>query len=95
MDRELIDIQLTPEERSLLMQHGYPFAQIEQALKVCETSRDIEFVPMDSFELERLIGDMCTSINGMQSGAWQNQLVDLCDQLEAAEQFGDGPFDEH
>ena len=93
MARETIDIQLTPEERSLLLRHGYPFQRIEQALKACESSRDIEIVPMDCLELERLIGDVCRSINHMKSGATQNQLLDLCDRLEAAERYGDGMLD--
>ena len=93
MARETIDIQLTPEERALLLRHGYPFERIEQALKACESSRDIEIVPMDIFELERLIGDVCRSINHMKSGATQNQLLDLCDRLEAAEKYGDGMLD--
>ena len=93
MARETIDIQLTPEERSLLLCHGYPFERIEQALKACESSLDIETVPMDCLELERLIGDVCRSINQMKSGATQNQLLDLCDRLEAAERYGDGMLD--
>ena len=54
MAKEAIDIQLTPEERSLLLRYGYPFEQIEQALKTCESSREMEIVAMDRFELERL-----------------------------------------
>ena len=93
MDREVIEVQLTPEERSLLLRYGYPFARIEQALKACAASRNIEVVPMDCFELERLIGDVCRSINHMKRGRTQNQLLDLCDRLEAAEQYGDGMLD--
>ena len=93
MAGEMIDIQLTPEERSLLMRYGYPFEQIETALKACESRDDIEIVPMDSFELKRLIGDVCISINQMDGGATQNQLLDLCDRLEAAEKYGDGMLD--
>jgi hydroxypyruvate isomerase len=93
MTRETIDIQLTPEERSLLLRYGYPFEQIEQALKACESIREIEIVPMDRFELGQLIGDVCRSINHMKSGATQNQLLDLCDRLEAAEAYGDGMLD--
>ena len=93
MARETIDIQLTPEERSLLLRHGYPFERIEQALKACESSRDIEIVPMDCLELDRLIGDVCRSVNHMKSGTTQNQLLDLCDRLEAAERSGDGMLD--
>ena len=48
---------------------------------------------MDCLELDRLIGDVCRSINHMKSGATQNQLLDLCDRLEAAERYGDGMLD--
>jgi hypothetical protein len=93
MKRETIEIQLTPEERTLLLRHGYPFERIEHALKACEASPDIEIIPMDWFELEQLIGDVCRSINYMNGGALQNQLLDLCDRLEAAEKYGDGMLD--
>jgi len=93
MARKTIKIQLTPEERSLLLRYGYPFEQIEEALKACESSREIEIVPMDRFELERLIGDVCYSINHKTSGATQNDLLELCDRLEYAEKYGDGMLD--
>ena len=41
MKRETIEIQLTPEERTLLLRYGYLFEQIEQALKACEASPEI------------------------------------------------------
>jgi hypothetical protein len=94
MDRDYIEVQLTPEERSLILRHGYPFEQIEQALKACESSRQIEVIPMDPFELERLIGDLCSSINNMNGGALQHKLLDLCDRLEAAEKYGDGMLED-
>ena len=93
MERETLDIQLTAEERSLLLQHGYPFQRIEQALDACASSDDIEIVPMDRFELERLIGDLSYSINHKTRGATQNQLLELCDRLEYAEKSGDGMLD--
>lgn len=94
MDRDVIEIQLTPEERSLLLRYGYPFAGIEHALKARDSSADIEIIPMDTFELERLIGDLCISINDMDRCALQNDLLDLCDRLEGAERYGDGMLDE-
>ncbi|MBL8819935.1 MAG: hypothetical protein JNL58_28175 [Planctomyces sp.] len=86
-------MQLTSEERSLLLRYGYPFDQIRQALEACKASDDIEIVPMDRFELERLIGDVCRSINHMKRGRTQDQLLELCDRLEAAETYGDGMLD--
>ena len=94
MAENFIEVQLTPAERSLLLRYGYPFEQIEHALKACESSDDIEIIPMDPFELERLIGDLCSSINDMTGERVQNQLLDLCDRLEAAEKYGDGMLDE-
>ena len=94
MNRNFIEVQLTPEERSLLLRYGYPIEQIEQALNARRSSDDIEFIPLDRYELERLIGDLCSSINDMQGGRVQNELLDLCDRLEAAERYGDGMLDE-
>ena len=48
---------------------------------------------MEWFELEQLIGDVCRSINHMNGGALQDQLLALCDRLEAAEEYGDGMLD--
>lgn len=48
MAGQTIEILLTPKERSLLLRYGYPFEQIEKALKGCESSRKIEIVPLDS-----------------------------------------------
>lgn len=93
MPRDVIEMQLTSAERSLLLRYGYPFARIESALKACLASTEIEIVPMDRYELERLISDLCRSINDMEPGALQNRLLDLCDRLEAAERYGDGMLD--
>lgn len=94
MDREVVEIQLTSAERSLLLRYGYPFERIKHALKACSKSDAIELVPMDRLELERLIGDLSYSINHMEAGALQNRLNDLCDRLEAAERHGDGMLGE-
>ena len=48
---------------------------------------------MDRFELERLIGDVCYSINHKTSGTTQNDLLELCDRLGYAEKYGDGMLD--
>ena len=44
--------------------------------------------------LDKLIGDLCYSINKRTRGRVQQQLIDLCDRLEAAEQSGNGMLDE-
>jgi hypothetical protein len=91
MGWEMIDSQLTSTERSLLLllRLGYPDDQIRQALQACTWNDDIEFVSMDSFELERLIGDVSIYINPMNGGRVQGQLQDLGASLEYAGQTGD------
>jgi len=73
--------------------YGYPFEQSEAALKACAGSQDIERVPIDRFDLEQLIGNLCYSINRMKPGRLLDQLFELCDRLEAAERYGDGDCD--
>ena len=93
MQREVIEMELLPEERTLILRYGYPFDRIRTALVACQASKQIEWVPFDVFELEKLIGDLCRSINDMKRGALQDRLVALCDRLEAAERYGDGQLD--
>jgi hypothetical protein len=90
MHREVIDVELTGEERALILRYGYPFARIRAALQACAASKMIETVPLDVSELERLIGDLCISINDMKRGVVQDKLFDLCDRLEAVLRDGDG-----
>jgi hypothetical protein len=93
MDRQAIETELTAEERALILQYGYPFEGIERSLKTCQDSEEIETVLIDPFELERLIGDLTISINDTKDGTVQDELLELCDRLEAAERYGDGRFD--
>lgn len=95
MQREVIEVELTAEERALILRHGYPFQRIEAALKGVPTKALIARVPLDVFELQQLIGDLCRSINDMRRGTLQDKLVDLCDRLEAADRYGEGDFVEY
>ena len=88
MDLEIIDVQLTPEERSLILQHGYPFPNVRAAIEGCRTDT-IETIPIDDFELERLLADLCISINDLD-GPIQLELNELYERLEYAQRTGDG-----
>ena len=45
----MIDIELTPRERNLLLRYGYPFDQIKQALLTVSSSKSIECLSFDEF----------------------------------------------
>jgi len=93
MAHDAITMHLTAAERGLLLRYGYPFSQSEAALQACAASHDIEGVPIDRFDLEQLISNLCYSINQTKPGRLQNHLLELCNRLEAAERYGDGELD--
>ena len=93
MARDVIRMHLTAAERGLLFRYGYPFSQGEAALKACAASPDIECLPIDCFNLEQLIGNPCHSINQTKPGPLQDDPLELCNRLEAAESYGDGELD--
>jgi hypothetical protein len=51
MDRKVIEIELTAEERTLILQYGYPFDGIKQSLNACQDNKRVEMLPIDTFEL--------------------------------------------
>jgi hypothetical protein len=94
MAKATIDIQLTPKERALILRYGYPFDQIKEALIAVASSKEVETVSLDVYEVDRLIGDLCRSINHEEGGlAVQSQLDELCARIEYAQQTGDGELD--
>jgi hypothetical protein len=94
MAKATIDIQRTPNERALILRYGYPFDQIRTALLAVTSSEQVETVSLDAYEVDRLIGDLCRSINHVEGGfAVQSQLDELCHRIEYAKQTGDGELE--
>lgn len=90
----MIDIELTPRERKLLLRYGYPFDQIKQTLLAVSSSKRIERLSFDEHEVDRLIGDLCRSINHEEGGLRvQAELDELCTRIEYAQRTGDGDLD--
>jgi hypothetical protein len=94
MANPTLAIELTPQERALILRYGYPFDQIKEALLAVSSSKQIETVLLDEYEVDRLIGALCRSINHEEGGlAVQAQLHDLCNRIEYAQQTGDGELE--
>jgi hypothetical protein len=94
MARSMIAMELTPRERKLILRYGYPFDQIKQTLLAVSSSKRIETVLLDEYEVDLLIGDLCRSINHEEGGlAVQLELNDLCDRFEYAQRTGDGELE--
>jgi hypothetical protein len=90
----MIDSEFTPRERALILRYGYSFDQIKEALQAVASSKRIEIVSLDEFEVERLIGDLCRSINHEEGcPRIQLELDELCSRIEYAQRTGDGELD--
>lgn len=81
-------IQLTPEERELLLKHGYPFDRLAKSLRRHASSPAITTILMSAYELEMLIGELSRSINHGERGQDEDAVIDLCNRLEYAERWG-------
>ena len=92
-DDDVIEIELLPEERDLLLQYGYPFPDAKAQHKQCASSPDVEVLTISRFYLNQMIGDLSYSINKRTRGKIQRALIELCDRLEVAERYGDGELD--
>jgi hypothetical protein len=89
-----VSVELTPAERALMVKYGHPLSQIEAALRAVASSRAIETVELSTFELDRLIADICYFVEEEKvSRSVQNKAYDLCERLEYARQTGDGLLD--
>lgn len=86
-------IQLLADERELILKHGYPFGRLEKALRRWSNSSAIKTIGMSRWELEMLIGELSRSFNHGEVGGDEDAVLDLCDRLEYAEQYGDGALD--
>ena len=90
----IIEMQLTPRERALILRYGYPFDQIKAALLAVRSSKRVETVSLDEHEVDRLIGDLCRSINHEEGGLRiQAELDEICSRIEYAQKTGDGDLE--
>lgn len=91
--REMITIELLPEEQELLLKYGLPFEPEKRRLKKLIAGSRIGTLSISPFYLAQMIGDLSYSINKCTTGRLQDQLAELCDRLESIERTGDGRLD--
>ena len=92
-EADVIEIELLPEERELILKYGYPFPDAKAQLQQCASSSDVEILTISPFYLNQMIGDLSYSINKRTKGQIQRALFELCDRLEYAHRTGDGELD--
>lgn len=93
MAEQTIKVQLTADERHLILRHGYPFERLARALNAAAKSEAIKTIGIRIDELKMLIGELSRTFNHDEAGADEDALLALSDRLEYIEQTGDGTLD--
>jgi hypothetical protein len=86
-------IQLTFEQRELLLKYAFPSTRLLNSLCRWPKGQSIRRVWMSRAELQRQIGELSRSYNHDETGSDSDAVLDLCDHLEYAERTGDGDLD--
>ena len=80
--RESVDVELSQEERALILQYGYPFPRIKDAVSAMDGNSSVETVALDRFDLKKLVGDLIISIKESEDHDLRTRLDELCERLE-------------
>jgi len=88
---DAIEVELLPEERSLLLKWTCPFDDVKSQLDQYHSSANLETIVIDSVGFHILVGDLNHAI--VSKGCRDEEVIELCERLESIEQSGDGNLD--
>jgi hypothetical protein len=83
-ESNLRTIEITPRERDLLLEYGYPFADEEQKLRDSKAVKGFHRVRIGAYWIELMVADLIGSAREIRSGALLDELDALCSALEFA-----------
>jgi len=90
MSREPIELELLPHERAALLKWNFT-PQVQDQLKACASSDDVETITLSSVDLNWLASDLTHAI--VKRGCRDADVIDLSERLDYVEQSGDGSLD--
>lgn len=72
---------LSPEERQLVLKHGYPFEELQAVLDAAKGRNEPIDIEMERFWFEHLLGELARSINHTSSRRLALRLDELYEYL--------------
>jgi hypothetical protein len=95
IDWDAIEIELLPEERRVLLQHGYPFEDTKQQLEtMAKCKNPIETLVISEFYLSRLTVDLWKSLEQKKiKGKFRTIARSLIERLDFAQRWGYSDID--
>lgn len=88
--QEPITIELSTRERDLIVNHGYPFEEIERQIRLAGNRRRAS-ISDDPYWWEQVIGNLCISIRDPERAEIADQLDDLAERIELEAAFRSVP----
>jgi hypothetical protein len=83
-ENDLRTIEITPRERDLLLEYGYPFSDEEQKLRGSRAVKGFHRVRIGSYWIELMVADLSRSMREIRNRALLEELDALCSALEFA-----------
>lgn len=78
-------LQLTPRELQLVLKYGYPFPSEAELLRSSKVKDGWHVVQVDAYWIGMWTADIVRSARAIRSQQLLEELDELCDVLEAAE----------
>jgi len=83
-ESDLRTIEMTPRERDLLLEYGYPFSDEEQKLRGSRAVKGFHRVRIGAYWIELMVADLSRSMREIRNRALLEELDALCSALEFA-----------
>ena len=90
MPRNLIKLELLPQERAALLKWNFT-PEVRDQLEARAASDDVETITMSPATLNWLASDLTHAI--VKRGCRDDDVIDLSERLDYVEQSGDGSLD--
>ncbi len=83
-ESDLRTLEITPRERDLLIEYGYPFEDEEQKLRGSRAVKGFHRVRIGGYWIELMVADLSRSMREIRNRALLEELDALCSALEFA-----------
>ena len=83
-DSNLRTVELTPRERLLLLEYGYPFPEQEETLRASKAVKGYHRVRIDSYWIEMMLADIVRSAKEINNRRLLEELDGLFSALDCA-----------
>lgn len=91
MEPQKIKVALLPHERAALLRGNFVIDDVDDQLKACASSADVEIITFTATDIHFLAGDLTHAI--VKRGCRDDDILDLSERMDYIDDTGDGSLD--